>query len=732
MAGLRLLTGTPGTSAVMAGFYTPGDGGGGVWYWNAASTTGDNTGTIVIPDGAAGTGGWNRIYDTSVNVLWWGADATGASDSTAAFENAVAFLKNVSNADIDGKNLFVPAGYYVISCGEPNSVALPIDVGVHMFGEGGYFPAGGATQIQCNGYPISVPVIGATNTNPIVVETGAAHELPSGNGSGYIVTIYGVSGNTAANGSFPTTYIDPTHFSIPVAGSGAYTSGGTVQYGSGSGISVEPTGAGNSNTSGSVFSNITLRTTNGAQNSVQDLWVAHAAYTKLEACSANGATRFGFINESKASDGETLAPSTAALSTTLFADQPSVIEFSVYGCGVGNDVGGTGNIAYGGGIITHGSDAGAGVYLKCNGFFNNVSFRDGGLLGSTWIACASQTSALGFGAVNNTAIFINCTSEDNVSSALNSNMVIGGTIISAALNQTALSPIIAQNIASLQFGSVDSMGNKYSFAGAYFGSWLTFGFINTQLPVQIESTWSLNYQSQTTYPYELGSWRLVATGTDTLDLHGGPIGWTDLWCPRGPGFVIFGNPLMNTPKRWSYSQTGVTLAPGANIVYPNGNSAAAVAFAEDPSIQNDSPAANDVTLMNGSSTATCPADFTSAIPGQVVQFSSQPGTFYTIAAAPSTSEITLTEPYSGTNSSTAVMSLYYNFFAQTRVSVDVEYANTTDLASGCFFAGYCFTSVGGGRNIASNINNPSESPVTVTLIWHFESFVPNYNGTPVG
>ena len=197
------------------------------------------------------------------------------------------------------------------------------------------------------------------------------------------------------------------------------------------------------------------------------------------------------------------------------------------------------------------------------------------------------------------------------------------------------------------------------------------------------------------------------------------------------GYVILANPLMNTPKRWSYSQTEVTLAPGANIVYPNGNSAAAVAFAADPSIQNDSPNANDVTLMNGSSTATCPADFT-AIPGQVVQFSSQPGTFYTIDTVPSTSEITLTEPYSGTNSSTAVMALYYNYYAQTRVSVDVEYANTTDLASGCFFAGYCFTSVGGGRNIAANINNPAGSPVTVTLVWHFESFVPNYNGTPVG
>jgi hypothetical protein len=210
------------------------------------------------------------------------------------------------------------------------------------------------------------------------------------------------------------------------------------------------------------------------------------------------------------------------------------------------------------------------------------------------------------------------------------------------------------------------------------------------------------------------------------------LGWTDLWCPRGPGFVIFGNPLMNTPKRWSYSQTGVTLASGSNIVYPNGNAAAAVPFAADPSQQNESPVANSVTLNNGSPIATCPADFTSPIPGQMVQFNSQPGTFYEILSVQSSSQITLTAPYTGTNSTTAVMSYWYNYYVQTRVSVDIEYANTTDLASGCIFAGYCFTSVGGGRNIAANINNPSGSSVTVTLIWHFEAFVPNYSEGTVG
>ena len=123
----------------MGGYATIGDGGGGTWFWNAEVTTGDNGATIVVPDvGPAGS--WNRVFDTEVNVLWWGADATGASDSTIAFQNAVSFLKNTSNADIAGKSLFVPAGYYLVACTEPNSIALVIDVGIHMRGEGGYLP----------------------------------------------------------------------------------------------------------------------------------------------------------------------------------------------------------------------------------------------------------------------------------------------------------------------------------------------------------------------------------------------------------------------------------------------------------------------------------------------------------------------------------------------------------------------------------------------------------------
>ncbi len=67
-------------------------------------------------------------------------------------------------------------------------------------------------------------ISGATNANPIVITTQTAHGLTSGR----TVVITGVSGNTAANGTFVITVTSTTKFSIPIAGNGTYTSGGNV------------------------------------------------------------------------------------------------------------------------------------------------------------------------------------------------------------------------------------------------------------------------------------------------------------------------------------------------------------------------------------------------------------------------------------------------------------------------------------------------------------------------
>lgn len=73
-------------------------------------------------------------------------------------------------------------------------------------------------------------ITGATNATPIVI-TAAAHGLVDGD----VVTISGVGGNTAANGTFYVDQLSASTFALysnaalstGVAGNGAYTSGGT-------------------------------------------------------------------------------------------------------------------------------------------------------------------------------------------------------------------------------------------------------------------------------------------------------------------------------------------------------------------------------------------------------------------------------------------------------------------------------------------------------------------------
>jgi hypothetical protein len=80
--------------------------------------------------------------------------------------------------------------------------------------------------------PIGATVTGATNATPIVVTYAADAEAASGDE----VQITGVVGNTAANGTFYIAILGPTTaalysdaaLSVPVAGNGAYTSGGAV------------------------------------------------------------------------------------------------------------------------------------------------------------------------------------------------------------------------------------------------------------------------------------------------------------------------------------------------------------------------------------------------------------------------------------------------------------------------------------------------------------------------
>lgn len=71
----------------------------------------------------------------------------------------------------------------------------------------------------------TLAIADASNTSPITVDTATPHGLQTGEQ----VTISGVGGNTAANGTFTVTVTGPSSFTLDgSAGNGAWTSGGTV------------------------------------------------------------------------------------------------------------------------------------------------------------------------------------------------------------------------------------------------------------------------------------------------------------------------------------------------------------------------------------------------------------------------------------------------------------------------------------------------------------------------
>lgn len=95
-----------------------------------------------------------------------------------------------------------------------NADALPT---FRVYGPNGFIE-NGTCSLKDSG-----SITNATNASPIVV-TSATHGLTTG----ARITITGVSGNTAANGTFTVTKIDANTFSLDGStGNGAYTTGGT-------------------------------------------------------------------------------------------------------------------------------------------------------------------------------------------------------------------------------------------------------------------------------------------------------------------------------------------------------------------------------------------------------------------------------------------------------------------------------------------------------------------------
>lgn len=98
LAALVLLTGSTGSTAVVAGRLTSGDGGGGSFAWvtgnQSANVTADTAqGVWVAPTSAptGASGAWKRIFDGPPLAPWFGALGDGTTNDTTAIQAGIAW-----------------------------------------------------------------------------------------------------------------------------------------------------------------------------------------------------------------------------------------------------------------------------------------------------------------------------------------------------------------------------------------------------------------------------------------------------------------------------------------------------------------------------------------------------------------------------------------------------------------------------------------------------------------
>lgn len=97
---------------IVAGYFAPGDGGGGTFVWVPDTTPlGDDGGIIFrTPPGSSGEfqGYFKRLYSGPINVRWFGAKGDGIADDTAAVHAA-----RDSEFATYGGTIYFPKGEYV-------------------------------------------------------------------------------------------------------------------------------------------------------------------------------------------------------------------------------------------------------------------------------------------------------------------------------------------------------------------------------------------------------------------------------------------------------------------------------------------------------------------------------------------------------------------------------------------------------------------------------------------
>lgn len=90
IASLQATNGTaPNEYCNLQGYYTPGDGGGGEFYWDQTSQAPHNGITVI--QALSTTGRWKRTFNNVIDIRWCGAKGDGITDNLTVVQNVIDF-----------------------------------------------------------------------------------------------------------------------------------------------------------------------------------------------------------------------------------------------------------------------------------------------------------------------------------------------------------------------------------------------------------------------------------------------------------------------------------------------------------------------------------------------------------------------------------------------------------------------------------------------------------------
>lgn len=227
-----------------------------------------------------------------------------------------------------------------------------------------------------NGTSPMLTVTAASNANPIQITTSLPHGLQTNQAIG----IYGVQGNTAANGYFTVTVLTATTFQLNGAvGNGAYTAGGTITVPGG--IPITPTNGlqgffegsstlvvGNDGVTSAIGGTLTITSQQFNISMVGKyvtLWAQQASTTMTAAMSGQVLPQPAI-----AVNSTTNFPPSGTLFVATSAGTQQVTYSAISGNSFIGCLGGTGTLSSGGFVTVQGTSSDDSVY-RIIGFTSN-------------------------------------------------------------------------------------------------------------------------------------------------------------------------------------------------------------------------------------------------------------------------------------------------------------------------------------------------------------------------